>query len=233
MTTRLSFASFSLLLALVAFILAPIARADISDKETVVTFSNPVEVPGRVLPAGTYVFKLVNSQSDRQLVQIFTKDQRKVLATIQAIPDYRSQPTDKPVISFEERPSGEPEALQSWFYPGDNYGLHFVYPKSMIEPPTNPDAEVARNAEPPAVPPLTEAIAAPAAELTTSPAVPVLAKPDPQRQVLAENTAPKPMQHALLAALPKTAGNFMTLPLIGFLLLCCGSTIVYAVRQQS
>jgi hypothetical protein len=234
--SRRSFARLTLLSALMTFIIPAIVRAEQWDKQTVVTFSSPVEVPGKVLPRGTYVFKLASSQSDRQIVQIFTQDQRKVLATIQAVPDYRLQATDKAVISFEERPSGEPEALQSWFYPGDNFGVHFAYPKSVMEPPANPDADVTANAGPTAtVPALTEAIAPPAAELAelfTPPALPVLAKPESERQVLAETDGAKPMQ-AQLSKLPNTAGNFMILPLIGLVFLCCGSTIIYAVRQRS
>ena len=123
MNSRPSFVWLNLLAVCVAAILVPIAHADQWDKQTLVTFSNPVEVPGRVLPAGTYVFKIANSQ-DRHVVQIFTQNQKQVLATIEAAPDYRALTTDKPVISFEERPSGEPEALRSWFYPGENYGIH-------------------------------------------------------------------------------------------------------------
>ena len=108
--------------------LAPRAVADESNKKTIVTFSAPVEVPGRVLPAGTYVFKLLDSTSNRNIVQIFDKDEKQLYGTILAIPDYRLKPTDKPVIRFEERPSGSPEAIKAWFYPGDLYGQQFVYP---------------------------------------------------------------------------------------------------------
>jgi hypothetical protein len=108
--------------------LTPKAAADERDKKTIVTFSAPVEVPGKALPAGTYVFKLLDSTSNRNIVQIFDKDEKQLLATILAIPDYRLKPTDKPVIKFEERPSGAPEAIKAFFYPGDEYGLQFVYP---------------------------------------------------------------------------------------------------------
>jgi hypothetical protein len=108
--------------------LAPRAVADERDKKTIVTFNAPVEVPGKALPAGTYVFKLLDSTSNRNIVQIFDKDEKQLLATIMAIPDYRLKPTDKPVIRFEERPSGTPEAIKAFFYPGDEYGLQFVYP---------------------------------------------------------------------------------------------------------
>ena len=118
----------ALCIALVGIGLTPRAAADERDKKTIVTFSAPVEIPGKALPAGTYVFKLLDSTSNRNIVQIFDKDEKQVLATILAIPDYRLKPTDKPVISFEERPSGTPEAIKAFFYPGDEYGLQFVYP---------------------------------------------------------------------------------------------------------
>src|SRR5437870_4131549 len=81
MADRSKFALLSLLVALFTFLPASIARGDAWDKETIVTFSNPVEVPGQVLPPGTYVFKRAQSEWDRDIVQIFTKDQRNLLAT--------------------------------------------------------------------------------------------------------------------------------------------------------
>jgi hypothetical protein len=115
---------------------APAARADDWDRKTTVTFSGPVEIPGvhltgwGVLPAGTYVFKILDSLSDRHIVQIFNQDETTVYATILAIPNYRLKATDKTVITFRERAAGEPEALRAWFYPGRNWGEEFVYPKA-------------------------------------------------------------------------------------------------------
>jgi hypothetical protein len=105
-------------------------RADTWDKKTVFTFSAPVEIPGQVLPAGTYVFKLLNSSSTRNVVQVFNKDENHLIGTFITIPDYEMKFPDKPLIRFEERPAGTPEAIKSWFYPGDNYGNEFVYPKA-------------------------------------------------------------------------------------------------------
>jgi len=107
----------------------PRATADEWDQKTVFTFNGPVEIPGQVLPAGTYVFKLADSPSDRNIVQVFSKDERHLFATFLAIPDYRLQPAGKTIITFEERPAGSPEAVKAWFYPGENYGHEFVYPK--------------------------------------------------------------------------------------------------------
>jgi len=123
-------------LALMGAALSPAAKADEWNRKTVITFSGPVEIPGvhlkgwAVLPAGTYVFKILDSMSDRHIVQIFNEDQTQVLATILAIPNYRLQSTDQTVVTFRERPAGEPEALRAWFYPGRNWGEEFVYPKA-------------------------------------------------------------------------------------------------------
>jgi hypothetical protein len=123
-------------MALLGAMLAPGARADAWNRKTEITFSGPVEIPGvhlrgwGVLPAGTYVFKILDSQSDRHIVQIFDKNETTVYATILAIPNYRLRATDKTVMTFSERPAGQPEALRAWFYPGRNWGEEFVYPKA-------------------------------------------------------------------------------------------------------
>jgi hypothetical protein len=119
-----------LLAGLGVLALLPTAKADEWNQKTVFTFSGPVEIPGQVLPAGTYVFKVLDSMSDRHIVQIFNKDETVIYATVLAIPNYRLKATDKTVMTFRERPAGEPEALRAWFYPGKNWGEEFVYPKA-------------------------------------------------------------------------------------------------------
>jgi hypothetical protein len=114
-------------------LLAPQAKADEWDKKTILTFSAPVEVPGRVLPAGTYVFKLLDSPSDRHIVQIYNKDENQLIATVLAVPDERLEARGKTVITFDERTSGSPEAVRAWFYPGNTIGQEFVYPHSRAK----------------------------------------------------------------------------------------------------
>ncbi len=122
--------------ALLGAAFSPSLKADEHDQKTTVTFSEPVEIPPvyitgrRVLPAGTYVFKLVNSSSNRHIVQIFNADQTKIYATVLAIANYRLVPKDKTVITFNEGIAGQPEAIRAWFYPGANWGEEFVYPKA-------------------------------------------------------------------------------------------------------
>ena len=124
-------------LAFMGVVFSPAANASEWNRKTTMTFSGPVEIPGvhlkgwAVLPAGTYVFKIMDSNSDRHIVQIFNADETQIYATILAIPNYRLKATDKTVVTFRERPAGEPEALRAWFYPGRNWGEEFVYPKAQ------------------------------------------------------------------------------------------------------
>jgi hypothetical protein len=82
------------------------ARADQSDKRTYLTFSQPVAIPGKVLPAGTYTFQLLESASNRHIVQIFNRNGTQLIATVVAIRDERLTPTDDTVITFGERSRG-------------------------------------------------------------------------------------------------------------------------------
>jgi hypothetical protein len=113
-----------------AFALMPGAWADEWNQKTVFTFSAPVEIPGQVLPAGTYVFKLANSAASRHIVQVFNADETRVFGTFLAIPDYHLRPAEEPIIHFHERPAGSPDAIKGWVYPGRTFGHEFVYPKT-------------------------------------------------------------------------------------------------------
>jgi len=124
LTTKMMFAG-----VLAAIACVPSIRADAWDQKTVFTFGAPVAVPGQVLPAGTYVFKLANSSANRHIVQVFNKEENHVFGTFLAIPDHRLRPSDKPLIKFQERPAGEPQAIKAWYYPGRSYGHELVYPK--------------------------------------------------------------------------------------------------------
>lgn len=111
--------------------LAPASRADNWDKKTRVTFTEPIEIPGVRLPAGTYVFKLADSRSDRNMVEVLNGEEDQLIATIFTTPVERSETADHPVFELEERPSDSPMALKSWFYPGDLIGQEFTYSYSF------------------------------------------------------------------------------------------------------
>lgn len=192
-------------------------RADEWSKRTVVTFSAPVELPGIVLPAGTYVFKLLDSVSNRHIVQVFNENETKLYTTILAIPNYRLEPTGETVMHFAERPKGTPTALRGWFYPGDNFGQEFVYPKTRavnlaaevkapvlaapVTPETKPEELVQAPVE--TVAPPEEAPAPP--PVIEKPAPAVEAEPLP---VPAPAPAPAP-------ELPKTASELPLVALLG------------------
>jgi hypothetical protein len=218
-------------MALMGVALAPSVKAGDWDRKTVFTFSGPVEIPGvhltgwGVLPAGTYVFKVLDSASDRHIVQILSKDELTVYATILAIPNYRLKATDKSVVTFRERPAGEPEALRAWFYPGRNWGEEFVYSKSKateIAKATHtavlfaPDEVPVETAEP-----VKTADAPVVAQLRQAPIMAI--QPTGEEVQVAEVVTPPPPE-ALAASLPATASP---LPLIAFLgLLALGGVFV-------
>jgi len=221
--------------ALMGAMLAPKAKADEWNRKTVITFSGPVEIPGvhlagwSVLPAGTYVFKILDSQSDRHIVQIFNKDETTVYATILAIPNYRLTATDKTVMTFRERPAGQPEALRAWFYPGRNWGEEFVYPKSkaielakatnvpVLFTPAEIPLEIAE--------PIKSADAPIVVELKRAPIMAI--KPTGEEVQVAEVVTPPPAQTEVASTpaaeaermLPATASAFPMIALLGFLAL--------------
>jgi len=215
-------------LALMGMALTSTARADDWNKKTVMTFSGPVEIPGvhlkgwAVLPAGTYVFKILDSQSDRHIVQIFNQDETIVYATILAIPNYRLKATDKTVVTFRERPAGEPEALRAWFYPGANWGEEFVYPKAramvLAKQANAPvlftkDETVVEVAEP-----IKSADHVAVVELKAAPVM--AATPAGEEVALTEVvTAPPDQAVATAPALPTTASSIPLFALFGLLAL--------------
>ena len=124
---RKMFTGMISLMLLGGTLFVPKGRADESDRKTIVTVNQPIQVPGKVLPAGTYVFKLLDS-NNLTLVAIYDADQMHLITTVQGIPDVRTETPDKAILQLKERASGQPEALKAWFYPGDNFGVGFVYP---------------------------------------------------------------------------------------------------------
>ncbi|MGA2389187.1 MAG: hypothetical protein ABSF97_09515 [Candidatus Sulfotelmatobacter sp.] len=123
---KLQIAMFCLV-ALATLCVSSNAKADTWNKATKLTFSQPVEVSGTVLQSGTYWFQLMNSSTNRNIVQIWNADHTKLIKTILAIPSYRMNPTAQTVVRFDERPTGTPEAIKNWYYPGTNFGQEFVY----------------------------------------------------------------------------------------------------------
>jgi hypothetical protein len=114
--------------AMLSTCLAPAAHADEWSKLTYFTFSAPVEMPGIVLPAGTYKFELADPDNSRRVVRVSDKEGGKVHGTFLSIPNQMLDPAAKPLVMFKEAPAGAPEAVKAWFYPGEATGYEFVYP---------------------------------------------------------------------------------------------------------
>jgi hypothetical protein len=126
--------------------LTPSVKAGEWSQKTVVTFGHPVELPGIVLPEGTYAFRLVDNPIDRNYVQVLSQNQQKVVAIVRAIPDYRIDNVNRTEFVFEERMAGAPHAIKKWFFSGRRYGHKFVYPEmGTLELGESEDPESANN----------------------------------------------------------------------------------------
>jgi hypothetical protein len=123
----------SLATAFVAFTTATVANAQVSlNNRTVMTFSQPIEVPGKILPAGTYTFEMLTNDtgSHGRVVQIFDEGGTKLQALALVIPSYRAKATEETIVRFAEVAPGQPQAIRFWYYPGQTAGHEFVYSKS-------------------------------------------------------------------------------------------------------
>lgn len=187
----------------------PKAHADAWDKMTIVTVNEPIIAGNKVLDPGTYVWKLLDSPADRHVVQIFDKDQRHLEETILAIPNYRLTPTGHTQFAFWETPAGVPKAVRAWFYPGDNFGQEFPYPKKLVAQLASaaPVPVPANYREPEPQP-------APAPEAQPAPESAPAAQPEPQPE---PQTTPAPATQAPAQpqALPHTASFNPLIGLIG------------------
>ncbi len=220
--------------ALIGAAFSPNVMADDWNQTTVVTFSGPVETPGvhtkgwAVLPAGTYVLKLLDSKSDRHIVQILSQDETVVYATILAIPNYRLRATGKTVITFRERPAGEPEALRAWFYPGNNFGQEFVYPKEKALELAKETNQVVLYTPAPIAPealaPIQSAEEPAVVELKQAPVLAV--SPAGEDVEIAQAVTPPPVEVA--ETLPKTASSLPLIGLFGLLALGAACTLKFA-----
>jgi hypothetical protein len=128
MNTRKAFITAGLMLA--SLIMLPVAHADEWDQASQLTFSQSVQIPGRVLPAGTYWFVLADTVGNRNIIQVFNSDRSTLYATVFAVTAERPRPSDNTTITFAKRESTPTNAIVTWFYPGDNSGHEFVYSKS-------------------------------------------------------------------------------------------------------
>jgi hypothetical protein len=233
---RFQFVAMLCCFVFVALAITPQVRADTFDKKTIITFSEPFEVPGvdsQVLPAGTYVFKIFDSWSDRNIVQIFSADETHVYTTILAIANYRLKATDKTVLTFGERAAGQPEAIKAWFYPGQTWGQEFVYSKKRA-------IELAKIVKEPVLAmPIDTTAAVPVETLRSVPVAAIKPTGDeiPVAEVVqappAAAVAQAPPATLVAQALPKTASSLPLFALIGLLSLFAGFTLLIITKRSA
>jgi len=202
-------------IVLTAGIAANPARADEWSKRTILTVSNqPIQIRDTVLQPGQYVLRLLDSQGDRHIVQIFNRDQTHIINTVLAIPAERTVVTGHTQFTFWETPPGTAKAMRTWFYPGDEFGQEFPYPKhlqqiAMATPAPAPVAPApAPQPEAAAPPPPAEEAPAPA-PAPEQPAETAQTQPAPE-----PTPAPAPAQH-----LPTTGSPYPLIGLAGIMML--------------
>jgi len=226
---RFKFVAIICCLVFMALATTQRVKAQTSNEKSMLTFSEPFEVPGvgaQILPAGTYAFTLVDSLSDRNIVRITNVDGTHVYTTILAIANYRLKPTEKTVLTFKERGEGQPEAIKAWFYPGYAWGQEFVYPKKraielakIVDEPvlampvevTTTHVEVLKNVQLEAIKPTGEEVPV-TAVVETPPAVVAQAQPQ---------------------TLPHTASSLPLYGLVGLLSLCAGFTLLIITKRTA
>ena len=221
--TRFKVVALIFCASLVVLTLASKAEAQTWNKRTIVKFSQTIEIPGvgqKFLPAGTYVFKLVDSLSNRDIVQVFSEDETHVFATILTIANYRLKATDETVMTFRERPAGQPEAIRAWFYPGANWGQEFVYPKARA-------IEIAKVTQQPVLYVPSEVapeMAKPVPEVALKEAPIMAVTPSGEEVEIAQVVEAPPVQPASARppVLPQTASPLPLYGLIGLLSLGAG-----------
>lgn len=225
--------AFAVCLAMLSLPMAPSAKADEWDKRTVLTINEPLQIPGQILQPGKYVMKLMDSDADRHIVQIFNGDESHLITTILAIPNYRLEPTGKTVFTYWETPAGQPPALRAWFYPGDLYGQEFAYKPveaTQLAQKTNQNvlSTEAKNAN--------ELKSAPVHTITPqgqSQALnPHVYTAPANSQVAQNHVAPQaPVQMASRAKLPRTASDMPLIGLIGLLGMAAGVSMLVVRRR--
>ena len=104
------------------------SHADENDKLTYLTFSKPIQLPGKTLPAGRYRFQLADTQESRRVIKVQTEDGKQQLLMLLTVQNQLRDAPKDPVVLFRETAQGQPDAVRSFNYPGERIGYEFIYP---------------------------------------------------------------------------------------------------------
>ena len=226
------------------------AAAQTYERVTKLTFSAPVELPGMILPAGTYTFRLVDSDSTRHVVNVYDADDEKHIHTVFAMPARRVDISDETVITFKETALAAPLPIRYWYYPADHMGQEFAYDRGRAleiaaatgESVLAIDGEEITRVEAPAVvtttTPVPVVVETPEVEVEVEPVQPVVIEPEvevqPVQPVVIEPVQPvQPMMPvATSGELPDTASPLPLVGLVGLIALG-GAFVTRAYRRRS
>jgi len=91
---------------------------------TLANFDQAVEIPGHVLPAGTYAFV----DRGNSVVQVWDKYQTKLLATLITNAAVQSQfVEERQEFEFAKSNPDSPMELKAWFQGSGSLGREFIY----------------------------------------------------------------------------------------------------------
>jgi hypothetical protein len=211
-------ARFALVLGVLGIGFVTDTDAQRYDKKTTMTINQPFQIPGTALPAGTYVIKLVDVAGHRTVVRFMDSEERKVYATLLGISDYKLKTPETSEFSFYESEAGVPRPLRAWFYPGDNYGVEFVYPKSKAIEIAKATGEhvLAESVPAPPEPEVTDLLKEPVAAIEPGGREVAIDQVHPEPTVPAPAAAEAPVERPM-ETLPKTALPFAMAGLAGLL----------------
>jgi len=226
------------------------ARAGEAPRQTPFSTNEPLEVPGRILEPGSYVLKLIEPETQRNVLQVFetvqlwTGDEQHLLSTLLTMPNYDVPTTDKTVFAFFERGPKQPKALRIWFSPGRNYGEEFVYPRGqavelaksigrgVLSLPAELPADIGQLNRPTAEylqsPPAPAPVPAPRAEPAISNQAIVSPAPNKAPQITPVQAAPVQSRararngKMIAASLPQTGSYLPLLAMLGLLGIVAG-----------
>jgi hypothetical protein len=111
----------------------PSLRASETDKETRITITQPLQVQNTLLAPGQYLFRLTQPNSSLNMVSIYNADRTRLEGIIMGWSAYRVEADDQSLFSISQPNGNQPAQLQSWFFPGDNYGVEFPVARKTSE----------------------------------------------------------------------------------------------------
>lgn len=109
----------------------PAAQADTNGKKITLEFKSATQIPGQVLPPGSYVFEAAGTQAGWNVVKIYNQDGSSQITTLLAYQNPQLKNTGEPIL-FYSRHAGIPyPVMEGWFFEGDSAAQQWAYSDKM------------------------------------------------------------------------------------------------------